>query len=195
MPLLRKGDLTLANSSGAFMNALMNDQEDTQDLINNINEFISSSTDHLKGDAYDAVRAHLETYIPILQIRIKTASSIMDALKSANNSMIDYMESESVLDTSELEGLQSEYNTYRNLAERSLSYIDGYVTQEAKDEARAQAYRYNSMADGLKKKIELLENLASKDNAVYNSLSSLESEITAFKNVVSDINPIKYSIK
>ena len=40
MPLLRKGDLTLANSSGAFMNALMNDQEDTQDLINNINEFI-----------------------------------------------------------------------------------------------------------------------------------------------------------
>ena len=92
MTLLKKSDLQSANSSGTFMSALISDQEDSQELINSIQDFISSSTDHLKGDAYDAVRAHLETYIPILQTRIKVANSIMEAIKAANNSMIDYME-------------------------------------------------------------------------------------------------------
>ena len=38
-----------------------------------------------KGESYDAVRTHLESYIPILQTRIKVANSIIDAIKAANN--------------------------------------------------------------------------------------------------------------
>ena len=83
MPVLNKSDLNMANSSGAYMNALISDQEDAQSLINAINEFVSSSTEHLKGEAYDAVRAHLQTYIPVLEMRVKTATSIMEAIKSA----------------------------------------------------------------------------------------------------------------
>ena len=66
MPVLNKSDLNMANSSGAYMNALISDQEDAQAMINAINEFVSSSTEYLKGEAYDAVRSHLQTYIPIL---------------------------------------------------------------------------------------------------------------------------------
>ena len=59
MPLLNKSDLNMANSSGAYMNALISDQEDAQEMINAINEFVSSSTEHLKGEAYDPTGANL----------------------------------------------------------------------------------------------------------------------------------------
>ncbi len=195
MPLLNKSDLKMANSSGAYMNALISDQEDAQEMINAINEFVSSSTEHLKGEAYDAVRNHLLTYIPILQVRIKTATSIIDAIKSANNSMIDYMEEESVLDTNELDQLYTEYNSYTATAQNRLNSASAYVTPEAKNQAMAEYEQYARLAKKVSKKIQLLEGLASKDNSVYGSLSSLEGEITAYKNAIGDINPIKYSTK
>lgn len=195
MTLLKKSDLQSANSSGTFMSALISDQEDAQELINSIQDFISSSTDYLKGDAYDAVRAHLETYIPILQTRIKVANSIMEAIKAANNSMIDYMEGEDTLDTAELEGLRLQYNAYRGQAERSLASANAYITPEAKSQAMAEYERCSALAREVNKKIQLLENLDSQDNAVYASLASIEAEITAFKNAVSDINAIKYTTK
>ena len=195
MPLLKKSDLNMANSSGAYINALTCDQEDAQAMINAIQEFISSSTEHLKGEAYDAVRAHLETYIPVLELRIRTATSIMDALKNANNSMIDYMEDENVLDTSELDKLYSEYNSYTATAQNRLNSANAYVTQEAKNQAMSEYEQYDRLAKKTNKKIQLLEGLGPKDNSVYSSLSSLEGEITTYKNVIGDINPIRYTKK
>ena len=195
MPVLNKSDLNMANSSGAYMNALISDQEDAQAMINAINEFVSSSTEHLKGEAYDAVRAHLQTYIPILEMRIKTATSIMEAIKSANNSMIDYMEEENVLDTNELDGLYTEYNSYTATAQDRLNSANVYVTHEAKKQAMSEYEQYARLARKVMKKIQLLEGLVNKDNSVYSSLSSLEGEITAYKNAIGDINPIRYSTK
>lgn len=195
MPLLNKSDLNMANSSGAYMNALISDQEDAQAMINAINEFVSSSTDHLKGEAYDAVRSHLLTYIPILEMRIKTATSIMDAIKSANNSMIDYMENYDVLDTSQLDGLYIEYNSYASTAQAKLNSANAYITPEAKSKAMSEYEHYNALAKKVNKKIQILEGLSAKDDSVYSSLSSLEGEITAYKNAIGDINPIKYSTK
>lgn len=195
MPLLNKSDLNMANSSGVYMNALISDQEDAQEMINAINEFVSSSTEHLKGEAYDAVRTHLETYIPILQLRIKTATSIMEAIKSANNSMIDYMEEENVLDTNDLDGLYTEYNSYTATAQDRLNSANAYVTSEAKQQAMSEYEQYAGLARKTMKKIQLLEGLVNKDNSVYSSLSTLEGEITAYKNAIGDINPIRYSTK
>lgn len=195
MPVLNKSDLNMANSSGAYMNALISDQEDAQSLINAINEFVSSSTEHLKGEAYDAVRAHLQTYIPVLEMRVKTATSIMEAIKSANNSMIDYMEEESVLNTDELDQLYNEYNSYITTAQNRLNSANVYVTQEAKKQAMSEYEQYARLARKVNKKIQLLEGLVHKDNSVYSSLSSLEGEITAYKNAIGDINPIRYSAK
>ena len=195
MPVLNKSDLNMANSSGAYMNALISDQEDAQAMINAINEFVSSSTEHLKGEAYDAVRAHLQTYIPILEMRIKTATSIMEAIKSANNSMIDYMEEESVLNTDELDQLYNEYNSYITTAQNRLNSANVYVTPEAKKQAMSEYEQYARLARKVNKKIQLLEGLVHKDNSVYSSLSSLEGEITAYKNAIGDINPIRYSAK
>lgn len=195
MPVLNKSDLNMANSSGAYMNALISDQEDAQAMINAINEFVSSSTEHLKGEAYDAVRAHLQTYIPILEMRIKTATSIMEAIKSANNSMIDYMEEENVLDTNELDSLYTEYNSYTATAQDRLNSANAYVTQEAKSQAMNEYEQYARLARKTMKKIQLLEGLVNKDNSVYSSLSALEGEITAYKNAIGDINPIRYSTK
>ena len=195
MPRLNKSDLNMANSSGAYMSALISDQEDAQEMINAINEFVSSSTEHLKGEAYDAVRTHLQTYIPILQTRIKTATSIMEAIKSANNSMIDYMEDENILDTDELDRLYSEYNSYAATAQNRLNSANAYITPEAKKQAMSEYEQYSRLARKVSKKIQLLEGLANKDNSVYSSLSALEGEITAYKNAIGDINPIKYTTK
>ena len=156
MPVLNKSDLNMANSSGAYMNALISDQEDAQSLINAINEFVSSSTEHLKGEAYDSVRAHLQTYIPVLEMRVKTATSIMEAIKSANDSMIDYMEEESVLNTDELDQLYNEYNSYITTAQNRLNSANVYVTQEAKKQAMSEYEQYARLARKVNKKIQLL---------------------------------------
>ena len=137
----------------------------------------------------------MQTYIPILELRIKTATSIMEAIKSANNSMIDYMEEESVLDTNELDGLYAEYNSYSATAQNRLNSANAYVTPEAKKEAMSEYEQYARLARKVMKKIQLLEGLVSKDNSVYGSLSSLEGEITAYKNAIGDINPIRFSTK
>ena len=195
MPLLNRSDLEMANSPGAYMNALISDQEDAQEMINAIQEFVSSSSQHLKGEAYDAVRAHLETYIPVLQMRIKTAASIIDALKSANDSMIDYMEDENVLDTNELDKLYSEYKSYTATAQNRLNSANAYITQDAKNRAMSEYEQYSRLAKKASKKIQLLEGLVSKDNSVYSSLSTLEGEIMAYKNAIGDINPIRFTTK
>ena len=196
MTLLKKSDLTDANNtSSTMLNNLISDQEDAQELINAINEFISSSTSQLKGEAYDAVRAHMETYIPILQMRIKVASSLVEAIQSANNTMIDYMEDETVLNTDDLESLYSEYNSYSNAAQKCLNSANAYVTQEAKSQAMNEYAQYASAARKINKKIQLLECLANKDNATYNELCGVEAELTAYKNAISDIDTIRYTTK
>lgn len=196
MTLLKKSDLTDANNtSSTMLSNLINDQDDAQELINAINEFISSSTSQLKGEAYDAVRAHMETYIPILQMRIKVAASLVEAIQSANNTMIDYMEDESVLNTDDLDGLYSQYNSYSNAAQKCLNSANAYVTQDAKSKAMNEYAQYASAARKINKKIQLLECLANKDNATYNELCGVEAELTAYKNAISDIDTIRYTTK
>lgn len=195
MTLLKKSDLTSANNSGSkLISSLIADQDDSQAMINAIQEFISSSTEHLKGEAYDAVRTHLESYIPILQTRIKVANSIIDSIKSANNSMVDYMEDEDVLNTDDLDSLTSKYNSYMSTAREKLSKVNTYDNRADNQRALNDYEYYAGLARQVNKKIQLLENLSSKDNAVYSSLSGIESEITAFKNAVGDINTIKFTI-
>ena len=196
MTLLKKSDLTDANNtSSTMLSNLISDQEDAQELINAINEFVSSSTSQLKGEAYDAVRAHMETYIPILQMRMKVAASLMEAIQNANSTMVDYMEDESVLNTDDLEGLYSEYNSYSNSAQKCLNSANAYVTQEAKSQAMNEYAQYASAARKINKKIQLLECLAAKDNATYNELCGVEAELTAYKNAISDIDTIRYTTK
>ena len=70
-----------------------------------------------------------------------------------------------------------------------------YVTPEAKKQAMSEYEQYARLARKTMKKIQLLEGLVNKDNSVYSSLSALEGEITAYKNAIGDINPIRYSTK
>ncbi len=193
MTLLKKSDLNQANNSSAMLSKLISDQEDAQELINSIQEFISSSSSQLKGEAYDAVRTHMETYIPILQTRIKVASSLVDAIKSANSTMIDYMEDESVLNTDDLDVLYNEYNNYKAAAQSSLNSYNFFIAPEDKQKYKYEYERNAALAKKVNKKIQLLENLVAKDNATYSQLSSVESELTAYKNAISDINTIRYT--
>ena len=160
---IKKSDLINANNDSLTMlRNLATDQEDAQEMINIIQDFISSSSSQLKGDAYDVVRAHMKTYIPILQNRIKVAASLIDVIKNANNSMISYMENESVLNTDELERLNNEYNNCINEAQRSLNSANAYVTQQAKNEAMAIYESYSAEAKKINKKIQLIEGLSAK---------------------------------
>ena len=149
MTLLKKSDLNEANNmSSVLLSRLVSDQEDAQEMINSIQEFISSSSSQLKGEAYDAVRTHMETYIPILQMRIKVAASLIDAVRNANNAMMDYMEDESVLNTDDLDALYTEYNSYTAAAQKSLNDYNFYVMPEVKQQAK---YEYDKNAAAARK--------------------------------------------
>ena len=194
MTLIKKGDLTNANSSSSsYIKSLVSDQDDAQALIGAIQDFVSSSTDHLKGEGYDAIRAHLESYIPLLETRIRLSSSIIEAITSANDAMIEYMEDETVLDTNELESLYSKYNSSKSAANDRLSKVNSYDNLEDNQKALREYEYYANDANLINKKIQLIENLPAKDNAVFATLAGVEAELLAYKNIVSDVDTIKFS--
>lgn len=195
MALLLMEDLTSANDSGSKeIASLMTDKEDAQQLINLIQNFISNSTEELKGNAYDKVRNHMSGYIDILETRIKVADSIIQSIKSANNSLIDYMEDESKLDTDELDSLKAELSSAQETVNSYNYRIDNYDASEETVSLyglKMNRATWESRVKKLKKKIELIEGLSGADGDATGKLNESETDIANFKATVNGITNIK----
>ena len=192
MSRLVKSDLSDANTSRAVTN-LEKDKEDTESLINVIQDFIDSSKEVLVGDSFDAVRNHMQEYINILQTRIKIADSLLEAVKNANQTMIDYMGSEDVLDTERLDFIKQDLSMQESSlasVNAAISSYDPDKTFGSLDSLYSQRSSLEANIQKLKTKIDLIEKLDAKDAAIYSTLMSSETELTGFNNTVGGVRTI-----
>lgn len=192
MSLLLQSDLSSANSSKAI-SLLTSDMEDSKKLSDSIEDFINSSTEVLKGASFDTVRSHMQKYVDALSKRVKTAESLINAIKAANDSMTSYMDGEPKLDSSELETLQSQVNSYRSKAQGYLSRIDNYDSEKETMSKNALYEAYYAARDEQRKRekiIKLINGLEAQDSATFATLSSVSDEISQFSNDVGGINSI-----
>lgn len=195
MALVLMEDLVNANDSSAKEIAnLMADKEDAQQLIDLLASFISNSTEELKGNAYDKVRNHMSGYIDILETRIKVADAIIQSIKGANNSLIDYMEDEPKLDTAELDSLKADLSSVQNLVDSYTYRIDNYDSSQehvSLFSLKLSRSSQESRLKELKKKVELIEGLGSADGVATGKLNEVETDIASFKTTINGINNIK----
>lgn len=192
MSLIKKGDLSDANSARAVTN-LEKDKEDAENMISVIQDFIDSSTEVLVGDSFNAVRNHLQEYINILQTRIKIADSLLAAIKKANNTMIDYMGSEDTIDTAKLESTKQTLSMVQNSYDAVNAKINSYDPDKyfaSLDSLIADRASYEAQINNLKNKIDLMERLDPTDSSTYASLLESEEELTSFKNIVGGVKTI-----
>ena len=192
MSRLVKSDLSDANTSRAVTN-LEKDKEDTESLINVIQDFIDSSKEVLVGDSFDAVRNHMQEYINILQTRMKIADSLLEAVKNANQTMIDYMGSEDVLDTERLDFIKQDLSMQESSlasVNAAISSYDPDKTFGSLDSLYSQRSSLEANIQKLKTKIDLIEKLDAKDAATYSTLMSSETELTGFNNTVGGVRTI-----
>ena len=192
MSRLVKSDLSDANTSRAVTN-LEKDKEDTESLINVIQDFIDSSKEVLVGDSFEAVRNHMQEYINILQTRMKIADSLLEAVKNANQTMIDYMGSEDVLDTERLDFIKQDLSMQESSlasVNAAISSYDPDKTFGSLDSLYSQRSSLEANIQKLKTKIDLIEKLDAKDAATYSTLMASETELTGFNNTVGGVRTI-----
>lgn len=192
--LVNIADLDAANDSANITN-LMKDKEDAQAVMNAIHDFNSTSKEVLVGDSFDAIRTQLNNYAIMMQERINTADSLITAIKSANDSLINYMDEEPKLNT-------DDYDEFKNLYDKALSEINSLTARinnyDSDKETSSLASLKNSLttaevaAKKYKRLLELLDGLSNADNSAYEILNSELSELDSFKKSVGEIITIRY---
>lgn len=192
--LVNIADLDAANDSANITN-LMKDKEDAQAVMDAIRDFNSTSKDVLVGDSFDAVRTQLNNYAILMQERINTADSLITAFKSANDSLINYMDEEPRLNT-------DDYDEFKGLYDKALSEINSLTSRINNYDSDKEVASLESLKNSLataevtakkyKRLLELLDGLPSADNSAYETLDSELSELDSFKKSVGEIITIRY---
>lgn len=192
MAILIKNDLVDANSS-KMVTSLEKDKEDTESLIGVIQDFIDSSKEVLVGDSFEAVRNHLQEYINLFQTRIKIADSLINAIKTANQTMIDYMGDEDKIDSSNIDLLKQQLSLIKVSNSDAVEKINKYDSNKnndrledlinRRDTTEAEINRLNNL-------IDITTNLEQKDASVYSTFLQSEAELTSFNNNIGGVKTI-----
>ncbi len=193
MSLLLQSDLSSANKSKAIT-CLTNDIDDTKKLLASVENFISGSTEQLKGASFDAVRAHMQVYVDALNKRINCAENMIAAIKSANSTMSSFMDGESKLDTSETETVRNQMKAYNSAANAYLGRYNNYDSMRERISRESLYGLYNESLGNAKRKekiLKLLEQLDSKDAATLATLNASTDDVASFKTAVGSISSIK----
>jgi hypothetical protein len=158
MSLLLQSDLSSANKSKAIT-SLTNDIDDSKKLLASVENFISGSTEHLKGESFDAVRTHMQVYVDALNKRINCAENMIAAIKSANSTMTSFMDGESKLDTSETETVRNQMTAYNSAANSYLGRYNNYDSVVERISRESLYNLYNEALGNAKKKEKILKLL------------------------------------
>ena len=183
--------------------ALQNEVADTDKIINNINTFVSSST-NLKGSTWDKERERLNTYLPALEKRKAVSTSLLSAVKAANKVMENYVEGfpwhmlaripglsisggkldciddswSTELDAS-LKKAQSNYNSY---------HIEKDDTDKVKNSKARNLEHYGNIITACKAVIDYLGRLQPTAQTAYSKYEAVAAEIASLQSLNHDVN-------
>ena len=193
MSVVYAGDLSDAMSASAAINSLNADKEDAASMINALQDFISNTSGRLIGAGYDSVRNHLESYIGVLESRIRIADELIGGIKSACSSLLSYMDGESKLDTSELEMYYTKQTNLNNRLNSLESAIANYDPDEDEVDIGSLINAYNACELELKeveRMIALLEGLDAADSAAYGAYTGSGAGLSSLSGSVSGVSTI-----
>ena len=172
-----KADLNSSN----FIALLDSDIRDTDNLINELNSFISGSVNTLTGNAYDVAREEIESFVSILNQRKSTANELKSAIFNAMSSLSGYMGSYDYLDDSELETLNNEINniraSYENIKEGYREEADNSLIKKVflNKELTNIDKECSGLIAPLLDEIEKIKGLAGADASAYGCLSGVST--------------------
>ena len=183
-------------SGGAISRAisiLENEVADTNNLKLAINSFITGTTSTLKGPAYDAARAKIETYISVLDTRANLASTLASAISSATTTMSNYMEGYSELDDAKLPEIEAEINSIKASIDQLFLSSNNSTGKDTQDYGSLIA-SYEAQLEELEKLRDKLSGLAGADASAYGQINSTNSNIASYSSGIASTNASSISI-
>ena len=148
-----------------------------------LDDFISNTTDQLKGSGYDMIRVKVSLYKEAYIVLHTVSENLLSSIYYINNSMLNYMEGYEYLDNSQV-GELSQYLS--NIA----AYID-YLSQKSASDGldySAEIAEWQELYNKIKHLIELLKGLSSKDNELFTSLEAIINDVENVARMVDGIN-------
>ena len=201
MAVVFSSEVSSANSS-SMMGALDDVISASSKISSQINSFVTESKEFLKGGGYDAVRNRLNVYSDAFKKQAQLCSILTGNVKSANNTMLNYMEGYTKLNDSELETIKTKLEN----ANRMLTWLEEYsdiwvLDKETKEKTKkkrrngtdSQIESYSTIIGELEKLVTKLEELSSTDASAFGMISGCEGDVDSFYNCVDGLSTSTFS--
>ena len=202
MSVVYSSDLSKANSS-ELMSAIESIISSSDKMASQIEKFISESKDELKGGGYDAVRTKMSIYADALRKQSKICSNLYGNVKSANNTMLNYMEGYTKLNDSEKEEIRTELNNAKSMLSWLEEYSNVWVLDKETNEKTKKSRRngsdyqiesYRKIIEELEKLLKKLEHLKEEDYSAFEMISSVNTDINSYSNCINEISTSTFSL-
>ena len=178
MAIVYSSDLASANSS-AMINNIDEIISTSDELNNQINEFVSESSSNLSGKVFEIIKNNFSLYSDALMKQKQIYINLKSNILAANNEMINYMEGYEKIDDSKKE----EIRELLNRIHANIEYLESQSKEEKpalKGDINALYSTYNEMNKYYKK----IEGLAQQDNSAFSKLSDVITDISNYSKAL-----------
>ena len=149
-------------------------------LMNNIESFITSSVEQLKGNGYDAVRSKLSFYADALKKQATISNNLKSNIKAANTMLLNFMEGYAMLDDDKIPEI-----------ERSIAYIKSLLaslqTANNPTVTASQVASWKEMLYEFEKLLRKLKELAPTDSSAFGIVGSVKNDVISYGNALLGI--------
>lgn len=196
MEAVRLDELKAAKNFSTFKD-LSNDVNESANMKNLLDNFITESNGRLKGEMWNKVGAQLSEFSNALAERMKLANNLSTAIQKALDILLDYMgEDYASLDYSQLPELEANKRNCENQIaniKASIYNLSNMNSNEESDTANKLAYyngqltKYQNELQDLNQLIEKLKGLKVKYDEAEKILADAFSEVNLVGDKVANI--------
>lgn len=178
MAIVYSSDLASANSS-AMLNNIDEIISTSDELNNQINEFVSESSSHLSGEVFEIIKNNFSLYSDALLKQKRIYINLKSNILAANNEMINYMGEYEKIDDSEKETIREMLNRIHE----NILYLESQSKEEnasLKNDINTLHSIYNEM----NKYYEKIASLAQQDSSSFSKLSDIITDILNYSKAL-----------
>ena len=196
MEAVRLDELKAAKNFSTFKD-LSNDVNESANMKNLLDNFITESNGRLKGEMWDKVGVQLSSFSNALAERMKLANNLSTAIQKALDILLNYMgEDYASLDYSHLPELEANKRNCENKIaniKASMYNLSNMSSNEESDTANKLAYyngqltKYQNELQDLNQLIEKLKGLKVKYDEAEKILADAFSEVNLVGDKVANI--------
>lgn len=196
MEVVHLDELKAAKNFSTFKD-LSNDVNESANMKNLLDNFITESNGRLKGEMWDKVGVQLSSFSNALAERMKLANNLSTAIQKALDILLNYMgEDYASLDYSQLPELEANKRNCENQIaniKASINNLLNMSSNEESDTANKLAYyngqltKYQNELQDLNQLIEKLKGLKVKYDEAEKILADAFSEVNLVGDKVANI--------